>query len=158
VAESIEEIIYAEAQRGLALQVVLLNELRSRTGIMLAVTTATSAFLGAAAINHGGLHAWGVLALASFAVAIGCCLMALWPHRKWSFYEGAKKLVGTYCDSPHPEGEAWTPALMQRDLALHMEQHADDARDKMKGIQQWFMGAGIGLAVEVACWLIEYGT
>jgi hypothetical protein len=77
--ESIEEIIYAEAQRGLALQVVLLNELRSRTGIMLAVATATSAFLGAAAINHGGLHAWGVLALASFAVAIGCCLAALWP-------------------------------------------------------------------------------
>ena len=117
---------------------------------MLAVTTAASAFLGAAAINHGGLRAWGVLALASFAVAIGCCLAALWPHRAWTFYEGAAKLVSTYCETPHPEGGAWTSERMQSDLALHMEQHADGASATMKGIQQWFMSAGIGLTGEVA--------
>lgn len=158
VADSIESVVYAEAQRGLALQAVLLNELRSRTGILLAVTTATSSFLGAAAIDHGGLHTWGALAIAAFAVAVACCLAVLWPHRQWTFFEGATQALGNYRDRVHPEGEAWTVELVQRDLALHMEQHADEARDAMKGMQKCFMGAGIGLAFDVAFWLIEYGT
>jgi hypothetical protein len=159
VAESIESVVYAEAQRGLALQVTLLNELRSRTGILLAVTAATTSFLGAVAIDRGGLHGWGVLALAAFAVAVGSCLAVLWPFREWVFFEGAAKMLGAYCNKPHPEhGGAWTVEQVQRDLALHMEGDADDAIQKMKGAQKLVVAAGVGLAFEVAFWLIEYAT
>jgi hypothetical protein len=157
---SIEDVIYGEAQRGLALQVVLLNELRARTGILLAVTTATSSFLGTAAIDRGGLHEWGALAIAAFAIAVICCLAILWPHRSWTFYEGAGSSLQTYRDGlkPGDSGDPWTMKEAMGDLALHMEDHADSARDTMKGMQRCFMGAGIGLGFAVAFWLIEYGT
>lgn len=157
MSESIESVVYAEAQRGLALQPVLLNELRARTGILLAVTTATTSFLGAVAIDHGGLHAWGVLALAAFLVTAGCCLVVLSPHRKWTFFQGARDALTNY-DTPHDDGAAWTVEEVQRDLAKHMEDDADSARETMKRMQQWLTGAGVGLVAEVACWLIEYGT
>lgn len=159
VADAIEEVVYAEAQRGLALQPVLLNELRGRTGILLAVTSAATAFLGAVAIERGGLHEWGVLALTAFAVAVTCCLAVLWPSREWKFFQSATKMIASYCDQPRPDnGQPWSVAAVQRDLALHMEAHADKAINEMKGMHSWFAGAGMSLGAEVVCWLIEYGT
>jgi hypothetical protein len=158
VADSIDSVIYAEAQRGLALQPVLLNELRSRTGILLAVTTASSSFLGALAIGRGGLHEWGVLALAAFAVAVGLCLGILWPSWEWKLFQSAELMLINYVERPRPDGEPWSVELMKRDLALHMHQDAIAAIDQMKRMQKLFAGAGISLAVTLVCWLIEYGT
>jgi hypothetical protein len=158
MAESIEGVIYAEAQRGLALQAVLLNELRSRTGILLAITAATNSFLGAEAIDRGGLQAWGVLALAAFVAAVGCCLLVLSPHYEWVFYEGPAKMLGMFCDTPRDDGESWTLDQVHREVALHMEDDADAAANGMKGLQKWFTGAAAGLALSVTFWLIEYGT
>lgn len=149
--------MYGEAQRGLALQPVLLNELRARTGILLGVTTAVTSFLGAAAIDRGGLHGWGVLALAAFVIGVGCCLGVLSPHRNWTFFEGAAQAFGNYAKN-HPDGDSWTVDQVRRDLALHMERAADDAGETMKSMQKCFTAAGVGLAFDVAFWLIEYGT
>jgi hypothetical protein len=154
MADSIEDVVFAEAQRGLALQPVLLNELRARTGILLAVTSATNAFLGAAAIDRGGLQGWGGLAIAALVVTVACCTAVLWP-RSWKFYEGAEQALNNYSAG---SGKPWTIEQAQRDLAIHMEKHADAAAKQMKGMQKWFMGAAFGLAVAVASWLIEYGT
>jgi len=67
-------------------------------------------------------------------------------------------MVGTYCDGVRSDGGRWTADQMRRDLALHMEQHANEARDTMKGMQKCLMGAGVSLGLEVLFWLIEYGT
>lgn len=158
MADSVERLIYDEAQRGLALQPVLLNELRARTGILLAVTTATTAVLGAIVVKDDELGFWGLLALAAFLAAVGCCLAVLSPHREWTFTEGAAGMAATYCDGKRDDGSDWTLDAVQRDLALHMENHADDAMGAMKTMQGLFIAAGIGLAIEVACWLIEFST
>lgn len=157
MADSIEQVIYSEAQRGLALQPVLVNELRARTGVLLAVTTAVTSFLGALAIDHGGLRGWGVGALAAFIAAVGFCVAVFWP-RKWIFHEAPGSAVAQYCDKEHPDGRAWTVEQVQRDLALHMGEHADDAADKMASMQKLMLAGGAALAVDVTCWLIEYGT
>jgi hypothetical protein len=136
---------------------VLLNELRARTGILLGVTTAVTSFLGAAAIDRGGLHGWGVLALAAFVIGVGCCVAVLWPHRNWTFFEGATKAFDNYAEK-HAGGDPWTVDQVRRDLALHMERAADDAYATMKAMQKCFIAAGVGLAFDVAFWLIEYGT
>ena len=97
MADSIDNLIYAEAQRGLARQPGLFNKLSVRTGILLGVTTATTAFLGAIVVDKSGLHDWGTLALAAFVVAVGCCAAVLSPHRRWMFVEGAGALFVPYC-------------------------------------------------------------
>ena len=51
-------------------QEAALNELRSRTGTLLAAEALTTSFLGAAAIQHGALALPGRLAIASFAVSL----------------------------------------------------------------------------------------
>jgi hypothetical protein len=158
VADSIEGLIYAEAQRGLALQPVLVNELRARTGILLGVTTTTTAFLGAIVIQGGGLHDWGTFALAAFVVAVVCCVMVLSPHREWKFTDGAARLLSIHCDQPRPDGADWTLLQVQREVALHMEEHMMDAINNMKGMQKWYAGAGCSLAVEIASWLLEYAN
>jgi hypothetical protein len=156
VADSIEGLIYAEAQRGLALQPVLLNELRARTGILLALATATTSFLGGIAVKDGQLGCWEVRALIAFGVAVLCCLAVLSPRWKWTFFEDVSDMVDNYCENAPPEADQWTLPEVQRDLALHMKNHADAATKRM-GIMQWlFVVAGIGLAVEIACWLIAF--
>jgi len=156
MAESIEGLIYAEAQCGPALQPTLVNELRARTGILLGVTGATTAFLGAIVVDKTGLHDWGALALAAFVVAVGCCGAVLSPHRKWKFFESPARLTKTYRDSKDSDGNDWTPERFQREVALWMEKHADQAIESMKAMQKWYLGAGSSLAVEIGCWLIAY--
>jgi hypothetical protein len=158
VADSVEGVIYDEAQRGLALQPVLLNELRARTGTLLAVTTATTSILGVIVVKDDELGFWGLLALAAFLAVVACCLAILSPHRKWTFTEGAADMTATYCDGKRDDGSDWTIDAVRRDLALHMENHADDAMGAMGAMQGLFIAAGIGLAVEVACWLIEFSS
>ena len=100
MADSIDNLIYAEAQGGLARQPGLFNKLSVRTGILMGVTTATTAFLGAIVVDKSGLHDWGTLALAAFIVALGCCAAVLSPHRRWTFVEGAGALFVPYCRLP----------------------------------------------------------
>lgn len=155
--DSIESVIYAEAQRGLALQPVLLNELRARTGILLALITATTAFLGALVIDNDKFGCWGVAALTAFVGAVFSCLMVLSPLRKWTFSESAADMTVNYRLKKRPDdGADWTLEQMQRDLALHMEDHRDQAIKTMKVMQVWYVLAGSSLAVEIACWLIGF--
>src|SRR5215216_3311766 len=131
MADSIEGLIYGEAQRGLALQPVLLNELRARTGILLALITASTAFLGALVIDNDKFGCWGIAAFGFFAVAIFCCLMVLSPRRKWNFAGGARKLTRHYCERKRADGADWTLEAVQRDLALHLETAMNEAIKNM---------------------------
>lgn len=150
--------MYDEAQRGLALQVVLLNELRARTGILLAVIGAATAFLGATAVEDGVLYSWGVGALAAFGLAVGCCLWILcpFPHRGWPFSEDPAKLITNYCRGPRSSGSDWTPDSVRLDLALHMADDRDTIIENMKWMQGQFVAAGVLLAVEIGCWVMEF--
>jgi hypothetical protein len=139
VADSIEGLIYAEAQRGLALQPVLLNELRARTGILLALITASTAFLGALVIDNDKFGSGGIAAFGSFAAAIFCCLMVLSPRRKWEFTAGVAMLVQKYCDGKPAAVDAWIVATVER---FEMERSIDQAISNMKAIQRWYLAAG----------------
>ncbi len=159
MADSIEGLIYAEAQRGLALQPVLLNELRARTGMLLALITAVTSFLGALVIDNDNqtLGCWGVTALGAFGVAVLCCLGLLSPLWKWDFTQGAADLISNY-GRLEPDDRYWTESQVQRDMALHMEGQMKAAISKMKWMQWLYVLAGISLAVEIASWIAELAT
>jgi|GEM_PF-2323745 hypothetical protein len=157
MADTVEGLIYAEAQRGLALQPVLLNELRARTGILLVLASASTAFLGGIVVDkQKTLGALAILALAAWIGVVFCCYQVLSPRRKWEFAGGAAKLIQTYCDKKRRDGEAWSVAQVQRDLALHIEAAMNDAIASMKSMQEWYVGAGFCLLVEVVLWLIAF--
>ena len=76
------EIAYRESERMIATQLQSFDELRSRTGLLLAATAVTASFLGAAALDReGGLGYVGILALIAFGIGVGACLYVLWPQR-----------------------------------------------------------------------------
>lgn len=53
MAESYEDVILEEARRTITVQVSALDELRARTGILLAAAAISGSFLGATAASNG---------------------------------------------------------------------------------------------------------
>lgn len=74
------ELSYAAGVRALDLQERTIDQLRARTGILLAATSLTASFLGAQTVQHAnGLGTLGGLALVALIVSIGLCTYVLLP-------------------------------------------------------------------------------
>ncbi|HMJ94894.1 MAG TPA: hypothetical protein VK486_03530, partial [Thermoleophilaceae bacterium] len=66
-----EELAYNEALRAIESQERMVNELRSRTGILLTGASIVTSLLGATALTAGKLDALGVTALVAFVFVVG---------------------------------------------------------------------------------------
>lgn len=154
MAEPIESVIYAEAQRGLALQPVLLNELRARTGILFAVANGVTGVLGALVIRRDGVDCLATWALALFAASALLCLVILLPLWRWPMSESPRKLITNYINTPRQGDTRWTTEQAKLDLALHMEKHASAMRSNMKWLQWMFVAALACLGAELVLWLV----
>lgn len=72
MAKSTSEIVYDQAVRAVEQQVKQLDELRTRTAVVLAASGVVTGFLGRTAIE-AGLGPFGYCAVAAFALsALGC--------------------------------------------------------------------------------------
>src|SRR5262245_4856780 len=72
---ALAKLSYELSLRTLSQQEAALNELRARTGTLIAAASIVASFLGGTAIAKHGLDAWSVLALASF---VGSTALAIW--------------------------------------------------------------------------------
>lgn len=147
-----EEIVYDEAVRAIQLQPVALDELRSRTSILLAAAGVLSGVLGKAASDRGGIGAAGYLALLVLAIIAGLAIAVLLPRwRQWRFALSPAILLEHYVREP-PHG---SPQQLYRDVAewLEIGYDANDAR--LKRLYEVFWWACVGLAVDVGLWLLE---
>jgi hypothetical protein len=75
-----ERLAYETAQRSLQQQAALLDELRSRTGVLLGASSLAASFLGAQAFRDPEL-VLAVVALAAFVVSLGASVYVLLPKR-----------------------------------------------------------------------------
>ena len=152
---AVEEIAYLESQRALDMQTASLDELRGRTGYMLAAAGVISAFFGPVAFDDGiGLS--GVLAIVAFAAVAGLCVYVLLPRfadeaSGWIASNDAKIIVDehVYVDVPDTPEELW------QFLALW---NATNSRANEKALQPLFKLywlACILLAVDIGLWLLE---
>lgn len=73
------ELSYQLTLRALDQQEVGLAELRARTNTLLAAAAVSVSFLGAPAIDRGGVSVWVVLGLIAFALTVALCLFVLIP-------------------------------------------------------------------------------
>jgi hypothetical protein len=148
---SLEEIAYLPSLRSLDKQEGLLDELRARTGLLLAVSSLTASFVGRTAIEAA--PPWLFLLIgAAFALSIACCVFILVP-RRYRFYFS---IVGSRLFEELFEFRDDTDDV-QRRLAYQLDRfwaHNDDA---MQPLFLAFRIAVVGLAAEILGVLALFG-
>ena len=147
-----EEFAYGEALRAIESQERMVNELRSRTGILLTGASLVTSLFGAAALGEGRVDAWSVIALLAFVAVVGSCVWIALPRRKaWRFSFSAKILLEDWADEPR-SGDV---TLMTRFLATTLERNYRKNEDLLGGLYNWFTAAAVLLGVEVLAWALE---
>lgn len=144
------KLIFDEAMRGWSLQSSVLDELRSRAGILLSAAAVSSSFLGAAGIaRHKSLTALGILAVIAFGVVVGLCTYVVWPTRNWCFSHEADGLLEAYVRKEKPLN------YMYEQVALATDEYRTDNDRKLSHRFLAFRLASAALGADIVLWLID---
>lgn len=99
MSERYENVILEEARRAIDFQASALDELRARTGILLAAAAVSGSFLGAATARADvGFGFLGGVAVVAFVLGIAFCIVVLWPpgDDAWIFVNSPKQLINDW--------------------------------------------------------------
>lgn len=150
-------IVYEEALRNIQGQREELDDLRGRTGYLLAGTTVATSFLGGIALKTpdptGNPLVW--IALSSFVLVGVLILFILYPQR-WKFYLRVQTtpvrrgLLGTYVDD-RPSRDL---AFMYRRLAERHDRNRLFNQEGLRRLQQLFRLAVLCTIVEIVLWVV----
>jgi hypothetical protein len=148
------KLAYDEARRRLDAQEASVDELRSRSGVLLAAATIVTSFLGGRFVNSTSAPTTGVeVALGSFVLCVVLALLTLLPLGEWKFYFGTSKLIREYIEDRAPMSLGST----YRDLALHLESNHTKNEDRLHVLYWIFSVSAFALFVEVIAWLAHLG-
>lgn len=148
--ETVYGLVYDEAVRALDDQRSVLDNMRTRSGIVLSAAAITTSFFGGLALRDGdpGPLAWG--AVAAFVVCGVAGLATLFPLERWEFRASPASLIALI-DRASPSLEA-----IQRDLSLHMERSWLANERRMQATMVWPLRvATIALVAEVLAWVLD---
>jgi hypothetical protein len=144
------KIAYDESVRGWSLQSSVLDEIRSRTGVLLAATSVSSALLGSADLTrHGTFSAITVGALIAFSASVGLCVYVLWPTTDWTFTHDTQRVLEAYT------GDGQTLDYMRESLALKADEYRDANEKKLRQQFSAFRWASVALGLTIVLWLID---
>ncbi len=135
--------------RALDKQERLLEELRARTGVLLAASALAASFLGEPALD--GHHAVAVLALAAFAVSISTSLYVLLPKRDLVFSLIGSQVYEELYDLRDDVHE------LHRRLAYDLDRFWDENDVTMKRLFVAFRLAAVALTAEILLLLAAIG-
>lgn len=144
------KIAYEESVRGLTLQSSVLDEIRARTGVLLAAASVSSALLGAAdLLRHNSFRIVSVLAVLAFAASVALCISVLWPTTGWTFTHDSRRVIAEYIETGQ------TLDAMRQNLAIKAEEFRDDNQEKLKRQLSAFRWASVSLGVSIILWMID---
>ena len=142
MATDLTQIAYEASQRALDKQERVLDELRSRTSILLAAASLAISFLGRSAVDTS-VSAVALVAVLSFAVTIGASVYVLLPKSTFFFaVSGTAVLEQLY------EFRDDVPEVRRR-LVYDMQRLWENNDRAMQRLFQAFRLAAVGLVVEV---------
>ncbi|MEO6194128.1 MAG: hypothetical protein ABIS20_14055 [Thermoanaerobaculia bacterium] len=151
MAETPLELAYDSAVQALARQSTNLDELRARTGVLLAAASVSTAYLGSEALkgSHAGYFDW-LAVVCFFGVGI-MAVIILWPRSGWLFVVDAVSLIRDYIDLANP------PELerIRRELALHFGYNYRYNQKRLDFLYWCVQLASFLLVVEIVAWLIS---
>lgn len=145
MSERIEDEILVEARRAIDVQVAALDELRARTGLLLAAASLSGSFLGAAAAeSEADLGFVGGVAVLAFALGVGSCIWVLWPKNEgWTFVNSPGQLIADWIEIQRPEQS------MKLFLARAMEGHFKGNKKRLDCLYRWFQAAAFSVGASV---------
>lgn len=126
-----------------------MNELRSRTGTVLAANAVTASFLGAAALRDGALGVAGGLAMICFVQSLGSALYVLLPRRRLQFSISGPVLF----EALYAHGE--DAEEIHRQTAYWLEGFWVGNQAAIERLYPFFTAAVISLAVELVLWAVD---
>jgi hypothetical protein len=140
---NLEQLAYETSLRSLDKQESLLDELRARTGLLLAAASLAISFAGRPAFE-GANTAVVVLGLSAFALTMAASVYVLLPKTdKFVFsLEGSAVYEELY------EFGDDMPEVYRR-LAYDLDRFWEDNDAVITGLFRWFKVAAVGLAVEI---------
>jgi hypothetical protein len=139
----VERLAYEASLRALEDQERELEQLRTRTGTLLATGAVAASFLAAASLDRGGGDVLGGLALVAFLVLSLTSVYVLVPKANLVFSISGSGLYESLRDISHDEPE------VHRRLAYWLEEYWTDNDAKIDLVTRWSTAASWSLAVEV---------
>jgi len=143
MAGEFERLAYEAALRGLDKQEGLIEELRTRTGVLLAASSLAASFLGQQAFQSPSPRGLAITALVAFVVSIATCVFILLPKKNLIFAEaGAGLYEGLYAvrdDMPE----------VYRRLAYDLDRFWESNDGKIRRLTRAYTVAATALVVEV---------
>jgi hypothetical protein len=138
----LERIAYDNALRALDKQEKLLEELRARTGVLLAAASLAASFLGGQALDDLRPVVFLLLALIAFAVSFGASLFVLLPRTFVFALEGPRVYEELY------EFRDDAPEIHRR-LAYDLQRFWEANDGRLTPVKRAFRVAAWSLVVEV---------
>jgi hypothetical protein len=152
MAGELEKMAYEEALRALDKQEGLLEELRARTGVLIAVSSLAASFLGPQAFLHPSPKGLAVTALAAFVATLGASLFILAPKRRLVFTAaGAEIYEGFYAIREDM-------AEVYHRLALDLDRYWESNEGEMVWLGRAFALAAAALVVETLSMALLLGN
>jgi len=143
-------LAFDEAQRSLTRQEESLDELRSRTGTLVAAAAVAVSFLGASAAS-GGFSLAGQLGILAFIALSTLAVVILLPFHGWVFDNKVGELFSTYIEADDPADIV----EMHRDLALHHAKHIADNEILLNRLYWAFRVAAGLLVLQIVLMLVD---
>lgn len=143
MGNSLAEIAYEASLRSLDKQEELLDEVRARTGLLLAASSLAASFLGRPALERAEPTIIA-LALLAFAISTGASIYILLPKTKRFIFS----LQGSAVYEKLFEFSDDLPELYRR-LAYDLDRFWDENDRTMTKLFRAFRFAALGLAIEV---------
>jgi hypothetical protein len=145
------EFVFGQAARALTEQAQTLQDLRNRTGVLIAAAALITGFLGQPALDDGVLGFAGRLALLVFFAEVELSLLILWPVTGWYSVFQTPKLLTDYLEADEP---ASMPE-MHRELALHMDNGRKGNGRMLRKRHRILAVTVLLLGAEVVLWAVE---
>ncbi len=147
------ELSYDAAVRALDLQERAVEQLRARTGLLLAASSVTASLLGAPTIQRThGLGALDALALLALASSIGFCVYVLVPKDGFVFSLNASTIYESLVELVEDDEE------VRRRLVYWLEGFRRSNQDRLKILDRYYVGAAAALMLQLVCWSIALAT
>lgn len=142
VSPTLEQLAFDAAQRALDKQERLLEEVRARTGVLLAAASLAASFLGTRAFEDPSPGWLTALALAGFLIAVGASVYGLTPKRGFVFALSGPRVYEDLYEFRHDVRE------VHRRLAYALQRFWDRNDRVMRRITRAYRIAASALVVE----------
>jgi len=149
-AEKANEAL-TEARRGITHQAAALDELRSRTGLLLAASSISAAVLGSTLSQGSGFGVLGICSGIAFLLTIVKCIQVLYPKTDgWIFTSNAEILVEDWAKI-----DERSLSEMREFIAECLQGHQSKNKTAYDGLVAHFQFAALATGAQVILAVIQ---